>query len=299
MSLQTPVALFVFNRPDLTRRVFEALAAQQPRALLVVADGPRHDAERELCEQARAVASRVDWPCEVQTNFSPVNLGCKVRVSSGLDWVFGRVPEAIILEDDCLPAPSFFPFCEAMLARFRDDERVMHISGDNFQKRRPTPYSYYFSRYAHVWGWASWRRAWAHYDVTMSSWPARKAALLASCPTRRERDFWEQAFNCTYAGQIDTWDYQWMYACWNVGAWAINPAENLVSNLGFRADATHTKAESAQAELSVGSLGELSHPPQVERLAQADADTIRQMMPKPTLRAELGKLKRALIGARA
>lgn len=172
MSVSTPVAFFIFNRPVLTEIVFEAIAKAKPKKLLVVADGPRFAEEEEKCQKARAaVIDKINWECEVLTNFSDRNQGCKYRVSSGLDWVFSEVEEAIILEDDCLPAPSFFRFCETLLARYRDDERVMTISGDNFQLGNSrTEYSYYFSKYTHIWGWASWRRAWQHYDVDMKSW---------------------------------------------------------------------------------------------------------------------------------
>ena len=142
--MKTPVAFLIFNRPETTARVLEEIARARPPKLLVVADGPRADrpGEADLCRAARAVLSRVDWPCEVLTNFSETNLGCRRRVSSGLDWVFEEVEEAIVLEDDCLPHPSFFPFCEELLERYRADERVMAVSGDNFQQgRRRTPYS--------------------------------------------------------------------------------------------------------------------------------------------------------------
>ncbi|MEN2383889.1 MAG: hypothetical protein KA716_33360 [Gloeotrichia echinulata DEX184] len=154
MPLSTPIGFFIFNRPDLTAQVFEAIRQTKPHKLLVVADGPRFPEEEEKCLKTREVIKSVDWDCEVLTNFSEINLGCKYRVYSGLDWVFSQVEEAIILEDDCLPTPSFFYFCQTLLQRYRDDERVMHISGNNFQfGQSRTPYSYYFSKYNHIWGW--------------------------------------------------------------------------------------------------------------------------------------------------
>ena len=173
-KLETPVAFLVFNRPHTTDKVFSEIAAANPRKLLIVADGPRPDqpGEAERCVAVRAIVDRVDWDCEVLTNYSDINLGCKARISSGLDWVFDTVEEAIVLEDDCLPHPSFFRFCEELLVKYRDDERIAQIGGVNFQSgRRRTNYSYYFSRYAHIWGWATWRRAWRHYDVALKAWP--------------------------------------------------------------------------------------------------------------------------------
>ena len=162
-NLRTPVALLIFNRPDTTERVFNAVAKARPSKLLVVADGPRDSrpGEAARCEQTRAIIKRVDWDCEVITNFADRNMGCKLRVSSGIDWIFEQVEEAIILEDDCLPDPSFFRFCDEMLERYRDNERVGMVSGGNLQfgRHRGTG-SYYFSKYTHIWGWASWRRAW-------------------------------------------------------------------------------------------------------------------------------------------
>ena len=162
-QLQVPVAFIIFNRPDTTSRVFAEIARARPSKLIVVADGPRAEfpGEAELCARARAVIDAVDWKCEVVTDFSDRNLGCRARVSSGLDFVFSQVEEAIILEDDCLPHSSFFPFCESLLQKYRDEDRVMAISGDNFHRGcRYTDFSYFFSRFVHIWGWASWRRAW-------------------------------------------------------------------------------------------------------------------------------------------
>ena len=163
MMLSTPVALFIYNRPDLTQTVFEAIARAKPKRLLVVADGPRFSEETEKCNQARDVIDGVNWECEVLTNFSDKNLGCGRRVASGIEWVFSEVEEAIFLEDDTLPAASFFPYCQALLEHYRHDERIMTINGNNFQSGQSrTDYSYHFSKYCACWGWASWRRAWIH-----------------------------------------------------------------------------------------------------------------------------------------
>jgi hypothetical protein len=243
--LRTPVAFLIFNRPDTTATVFAAIAKARPATLLVVADGPRvtRRGEEALCAAARAVISQVDWPCQVLTNFSDRNLGCRRRVSSGIDWVFSLVEEAIFLEDDCLPDPSFFPFCEQMLDRFRSDSRVMHIGGTNFQgAARVSGESYYFSRHVHVWGWASWRRAWHHYDVDMGAWTWARATGRVSdiLSTPMERRVLTPLFDRVARGEIDTWDTQWTVACRAQNALSVVPSQNLVSNIGFRGDATHT-----------------------------------------------------------
>lgn len=282
--LQTPIAFLIFNRPDLTARVFETIRAQKPRQLLVVADGPRRENERELCEATRAVVETVDWPCEVLKNYSPTNLGCKKRVSSGLDWVFQNVEEAIILEDDCLPHPNFFAFCETMLARYREDKRIMNVSGDRFFPAEEEKHSHYFSRNVHIWGWATWSRAWAHYDVEMRSWENEREKVLALFSNPRERLFYAGMFDAVHSGQLDTWDFQWMMACFVQSGLSVIPPVNLISNLGFREDATHTQGQSSFAELATFELPALPHPPHVYPDLQRDKEVIEMFLgPLPSL----------------
>jgi hypothetical protein len=176
-KLSTPVAFLIFNRATTTERVFAEIARAKPRQLLLIADGPRPDREEEAdrCAATRAIVDQVNWDCQVLKNYADCNLGCKKRVSSGLDWVFRNVEEAIILEDDCLPHPTFFRFCQEMLEKYRSDTRIMQICGFNaLYEQQSLPYSYYFSKFGPIWGWASWRRAWEHYDVDMKLWPLVK-----------------------------------------------------------------------------------------------------------------------------
>ena len=242
-QLTTPIAFIIFNRPDATERVFAEIAKAKPPKLLVVGDGARISREGEAAKVAatRAIIDRVDWPCEVVTNFSDLNLGCKIRVSSGLDWVFEQVEEAIILEDDCLPSASFFRFCEEMLIKYKFDNRIWHIDGTNFQEGGLN-YDYDFSRYPLIWGWASWRRAWKFYDVEMKSFDefvaTKKLELIwPSIPVQR---FWMKNFRDVRNGSLDTWDYQWIYSIWSNGGLAIRPNINMIKNIGFSQDATHT-----------------------------------------------------------
>lgn len=299
--MQTPVAFLIFNRPDVTARVFAEIARARPAKLLVVADGARADrpGEREACERTRAVVGRVDWDCEVLTNFSEVNLGCRRRVASGITWVFEQVEEAIIVEDDCLPDPTFFRFCEELLARFREDERVMMLSGDNFQfGRRRTPYSYYFSRMVHVWGWASWRRAWRHYDVEMKLWRDLRDTpwLLDLLGDEEAAAFWRDIFDKTAAGH-DTWDFQWVFACWAQHGLSALPERNLVTNIGFGAGATHTHAETRAANIPAEALEfPLRHPPHFAREREADLFTMRELM-LPAKSSVYSRLRRKLSAA--
>lgn len=280
-SKLAPVALFVFNRPQLTSKVYERIRAARPSRFLVVADGPRstRPEEEQLCRATREVVSSPDWPCELLTNFAPENLGCRRRVSSGLDWVFQQCSEAIILEDDCIPCASFFDFCSEMLSRYRDDTRIMHVSGDNYQDgRRRGNASYFFSRYPLSWGWASWRRAWCYYDVNISLWPtAYKERWLESIlDSSKEVCHWEAIFDRLYRGQIDTWDYQWVFTNWRHGGLSILPNENLVTNIGVGPDATHFKEGHSTLGIPTRELCELVHPTEVIRDKEADRFTFEE-----------------------
>jgi hypothetical protein len=286
--LDTPVALFIFNRPDTTRRVFSEIARARPRRLLVVGDGPRagRPGEADKVAEARAVVDRVDWDCEVATNFSPANLGCRERMSSGIDWVFTRAEEAIFLEDDCLPDPTFFRYCQELLQRYRGDRRIGMVSGDNFQfGRRRTASSYYFSRNCHIWGWATWRDRWVgSYDVAMARWPEiRDAGRLPSLVADpRELAYWRRIFDRVHAGRIDAWDFQWVFANWLEGRVSITPAVNLISNIGFGRDATHPQAMSEVANLPRLPMAfPMTHPRDVVAHAEADAWEFRKCFAVP------------------
>lgn len=305
--LETPVAFLIFNRPDTTRRVFAEIAKARPRTLLVVADGPRADrpGEREQVAAARAIATSVDWPCEVLTDLATANLGCKRRVSSGLDWVFSRVEQAIVLEDDCVPDPSFFPFCEEMLARYRDDRRVGMVCGANFQfGRTRTPQSYYFSKYSIIWGWAGWRDRWRSYDVDIRQWPAvRDAAGLEDLVHGAvEAEYWHKIFERVFRGEIDTWDYQWFFANWLERRLSIVPAVNLISNVGYGANATHTRnRRTALADMRREALPfPLVHPGVPVRGIAQDRVTYAEYFRNASKRRWRRKLRRLLrIGRRS
>jgi len=278
--------------------VFLEIAKTKPRTLLIVADGPRPNRvdDQEQCEAVRKIFEGVDWDCEVLTNYSKENLGCAVRISSGIDWVFNNVEEAIFLEDDCLPHPSFFKFCDEMLKIYRDDERIMTITGDNFQfGRKRWEYSYYFSRYVHVWGWASWRRAWKYYDLHMSYWPmiSSQGWLYDILGDDREADFWTDVFNRAHLGQSGTWDYQWVFACWLRSALSIVPNVNLISNIGFGKNATHTGGSSKAANMAIEEIGfPLAHPPIFIRDSRADSATARLFFHKSPLSHSRALIKR-------
>lgn len=267
LPLATPVALFIFNRPEATARVFEQIRRIRPQRLLIVADGPRadHPKDAERCAAARAIAENVDWPCEVATNYAPANLGYRSRMAGGLDWVFAEAEEAILLEDDCLPDLSFFRFCAELLARYRGEEQVMSIAGTGLGQIQAGE-SYGFSRYPLIWGWASWRRAWRHYDLEMQAWPQLREAdwLRQELSDDRAAAYWRDIFQSAYDG-YNTWDYAWTLACWRRGGVAIHPCVNLVSNIGYGAGATHTtRADDPLANLPTTAMGfPLRHPGEI------------------------------------
>lgn len=238
----------IFNRPELTERTFSAIRRAQPERLYVHADGPRASrlGEEALCIATRAVTEKIDWPCEVKRLYREENLGCGPAVSGALDWFFSEVEEGIVLEDDCLPEPGFFEFAGQMLARYRHDERVMHVAGMGFEATGLRHGAgAFFAPMPFIWGWASWRRAWQHNRYELPSPEKVEEVLRRECPSRAMRDYWRRKFKATRSGEIRTWDYQWVYALWQRGGWAVTPTRSLITNIGFGTESTHTRASVA------------------------------------------------------
>ena len=281
--LDVPVLLIVYRRPDLTAQVLDAIAAARPRRLFIAADGPRHPGETGFCEATRRAASAVTWPCEVLTDFVTANLGCQLRFHSAMDWFFSACESGIILEDDCLPAPDFFRFCQVLLERYRDDARVMHISGENYRRRRESPYSYYFSKYALSWGWASWRRAWRFNDLELRTWPAFRRETSAIYDTEDERAYWDPVFQQLYEKRFSSYDYTWMYACMTQGL-SVHPAVNLVRNIGTPEGSTHMTTNPFIDRRLEALEAELKHPEWLVRDRQADMDTFDDRFPGAILK---------------
>lgn len=301
MYCSSPVIFLIFRRPDLTARVFQAIRQAEPPKLLVVADGPRNKAEEILCKRARLITEQIDWDCEVLRNYADENLGCRDRVSSGISWAFEHVEEAIVLEDDCLPHPSFFYYCDTLLSYYRDDERIMVISGNNFQDgQQRTPYSYYFSKYNHCWGWATWRRAWKHWNFSADEWlEFRDSGLIDSvCDTLEEARYWTAAFERLFLeGSPDTWDYAWTFACWSQSGLTALPSVNLVSNIGCRSDGTNITGDFRLANLPTDSIGEIVHPNFTCRCKAADEYTFIHAVAGPKkkhVKTKLAYLKKML-----
>ena len=242
---KTPVVLFIYKRLSNLERICSVLRSIQQRELYIIADGAKSQLDQEIVQDTRAkLESLIDWPCNVHKNYAKTNLGLKERFGTGIDWVFKNSDRAIIIEDDCIPDRTFFKFCDELLEKYKDDERVMTISGNNFQfGQKKSADSYYFSRYPHVWGWATWKRAWEKYDSDISDWPDRRNSNWLKETTRgfMISKFWKYIFDRLYGGKINTWDYQLTYACFKNHGLNIIPVVNLVTNVGYGSDATNIK----------------------------------------------------------
>lgn len=274
-ELKTPVAMIIFNRPDTTKEVFEAIRKAKPPKLYIISDAPREGRpeEAEKVAQTRGyVEGHIDWECEVFKNYAQENMGCKKRVASGITWLFEQEEEAVILEDDCVPKQEFFRFCQEMLERYRSDESVYMVSGTNDLPGYRMQGDYAFSHFASIWGWASWRRAWSrHYDITMQDWPAAREQekLRGLFSNALQYKLFVRDADKIHAGLVDTWDLQWVFAILNNNGCGITPRGNLIHNIGCgREDATHTKDNSRE----VSEYGDISFPLKHPDTAEIDRD---------------------------
>lgn len=278
--MKAPVALIAFNRPSTTARVFARIREARPSRLFIALDGPRPDrpGEAELCAEVRRIVEGVDWPCEVERSYSDANMGCCHRPASAIEWVFSRVEEAIFLEDDILPEPTFFQYCDELLERYRDDARVMSISGYNaFGESPGVADSYWFSAYPRSWGWASWRRAWNGFDVQMRGWPAFRASAAWRALPAEAREVYEPWMQNVYAGQPNIWDAQWLLLAWQTQGLTAIPRRNLVENLGFGADSTNTPHVPRLAPSGTWPMEfPLRHPAAIQRDRAQEVEWIRR-----------------------
>jgi glycosyltransferase involved in cell wall biosynthesis len=242
---EIPIAVFIFNRPECTQELYEAIAELKPKTLFIIADGPREKNEEDLalCLSTRAIFNNIDWPCTLTRFYSEHNLGCRKSIPTGLDLVFQKVEECIILEDDCIPQQSFFSYCKELLSLYRDDHRIMCIGGhrsdgpNEFNKE-----SYFFSKYPSIWGWATWKHKWEKYNLNMNNWnQLRNTSWLSTIlKDKQAAVYWKRMYDEMQNG-MDTWDYALIFSTWLNGLITIRPSVNMINNIGFGNNATHTK----------------------------------------------------------
>ena len=301
MARQTPPILFlIFNRPAITEIVFEEIRKAKPSQLFIAADGPRQDKpdDYERCEAARDVISKVDWDCDVKTLLRDENLGCGRAISGGITWFFEHVEEGIILEDDTKPSPDFFEFCANMLEHYRDDTRVMQVAGTSFSNRytKASPYSYFFSDWGeYMWGWATWKRAWQHYDYSMRYFPevTEKKLLVSNYTSIYERFYMDHMLNRSYyeSDSVTWWDVQWGFARRINSGLVVVPTRNMVLNLGFDEDATNTTDGTQWESMELEKMEfPIKHPEFVMRDRTTDEEVFLKYSTTPFTRLK-GKIK--------
>ena len=245
-QLDTPILLLVFNRPHVTSIVLNAIREVRPKILFVAQDGARSSVsedEARIADVRQLIEDGVDWECELHTLYRESNLGCKLAVSGAIDWFFDNNEDGIILEDDCVPDPSFYIFCTELLEKYRHDNRIMHISGNNFNNGVQVGHgSYYFSNINHCWGWATWASAWKHFDVNLTTYKEFKSEKRMQDIFRRERDqlAFTDAIDDILNNKLNSWAYIWNYCCFVQSGLTCRPNVNLVTNIGFTEESTHT-----------------------------------------------------------
>lgn len=279
-QIDTPVLLLVFNRPDLTRRLIQSLEKVKPKNIFVVADGPRNnsDTDKKRCAAVRQLFDHLNWPCQISKMFREENLGCARSVSQGITWFFKTNEKGIILEDDCIADPSFFTFCETLLEKYQNQKEIFHISGNNFQygKQRGKA-DYYFSIFNHLWGWASWKRAWNNFEFDIDIQDVEDMREFVNSDLII--NYFSKQFQNVNHGKIDSWGFRWTFACWKNKGVSILPNMNLVSNIGFVEEATHThQIESPQSNIPVHTIKhELIHPSTIKVDKKADLYSFRKI----------------------
>lgn len=269
-NVKSPVVMIVFNRYDTAVKVFNQVRKVKPKKLFIIADGPRENVPTDIekCEKVRKIFDNIDWDCEVYKNFSDHNLGCCRRPYTGFTWVFEWVEQAIFLEDDCLPNISFFKYCDELLEKYKFDNRIMLISGTNqLGTWKRGQYSYHFSDFGGIWGWASWRRAWNYFDVNISLWNDKSVQELLKHKLTflqylNRKNIYNEEYN--NVENSSAWDYQWGFARIIQSGLAIAPSVNMITNIGSGEDATHTNEVSKVSNLNTYEMQfPINHPPYV------------------------------------
>ena len=242
--MNIPVLLLIYNRKKETKILINTLKKIKPKKIFISSDGPKNfEKDIKSNNDIKKIVQTIDWTKQVKLNYMKKNYGCKESVSKGISWFFSQVKMGIILEDDCIPSKSFFLFAEQMLKKYQNNKKIYAISGNNFLKNKIKIYdSYYFSKYNHCWGWATWARAWKDYDKNLKYWSyyKKKKSWENKFDQKIEKKYWEKIFDLCKKKKIDSWAYPWLYSIWSKNGICIIPKINLVKNIGFNINASHT-----------------------------------------------------------
>ncbi|MFA6200191.1 MAG: nucleotide-diphospho-sugar transferase [Bacteroidales bacterium] len=300
MQFTTPILVIIFNRPNLVQGLFNELKKQKPKQLFVFCDGARKDklGEIELLQQSKSIfETQIDWNCDLNTNYLEDNKGAGRAIASAIKWFFENVDQGIILEEDCLPHQDFFPYCEELLQRYKEDKRVIFIGGNNFQKRKVSQYSYYFSSYPHIWGWAAWKKTIEGYsfDIDDISKKEIRQILKRYFDSWHEREYWYDRFKLVKNNRINSWDYQLMFNIWRKNGVAIIPVVNLVKNVGFDKNSIHCKNKNdISANLTLNNILPLNHPNHIEVNKKVDYTYFKRYNYKSFIRLFYRYIRRSI-----
>lgn len=275
--MDSAVLFLIFNRPQTTEKVFEEIRKAKPPRLYIAADGPRENklGEKELCETTRKIVENIDWDCEVKRLYRDKNLGCGIAVYKAIDWFFENEEEGLIIEDDILCHPDFFKFCDEMLKKYRNEDRVGMISGHNHLYGRYNPQeSYGFMAIGHIWGWATWKRAWKDFEYSpLEKYPRVNfiKSLKKTFPKKSQRRFWEKIYTQVQNGVTHIWDYQWTISLITNKRYCLTSYKNLTKNIGFGKDATHvTSGPEEEINLELEPIYPLNHPKEINQDLKAE-----------------------------
>lgn len=276
MNFQTPILLIIFNRPNFVLQLFNEIRKQTPKFLYIACDGARDfiDGEYEIIENSKRIFDQIDWDCEVKTFYRTQNFGAGKAIYDAINWFFDHVDEGIVFEEDCLPHQDFFQYSSELLEKYRNNNNIMFIGGNNFQKKNELEYSYYFSAYPHIWGWAAWKRSIKNYSFDLKGINSSEFKQIMKLYnfSWSEKQVWLDKFKRIQLGQINSWDYQLVYSIWSQSGFSIIPCVNLVKNIGFGKDALHCKNTNSDfAKLSLNSILPIFHPKLIEQNKKADS----------------------------
>lgn len=257
--MKTPLLILIFNRPKETRQLLIYLQKIKPKKIYVFSDGPRNNNLSDIINNnnCKSLFKKLKWKCSIKKKYLKNNLGCKNAVSKGISWFFKNEKYGIILEDDCMPTLGFFNFCEWGLKKFKDNKNIGSITGNNFLKSKvPIKSSYYFSKYAHCWGWATWSDRWKIYDKNISFWKKWKHSknFEKMFNLKLEYQYWKKIFDNVFLDKIDSWAYPWNLCLWYNNKVTLTPKCNLVKNIGYGGSATHTFVNSDNLKYQTSNL---------------------------------------------